>query len=197
MNGDDDFDVDEFNGPNQEEVQAIGARVIRDLQASRVCFYPGQQGNAPDFEDFIGALPLIGDCNALVYSEPRLTKVEVWQRVDRHRRNIQIPIPGLGFITEIEMVNTGAIPGMDRHTLFGQPVTEWISPDDGHRLAAPFPPPHDDRFWGEYCRLTISDRTVHLLHIGISGDAAWAYFFQPHGIQPARIIANPPYQGNL
>jgi len=83
---------------------------------------------------------------------------------------------------------------MDRHTLFGQPVTEWISPDDGHRLAAPFPPPHADRFWGEYCRLTISDRRVHLLHIGIGGDAAWAYFVQPHGIQPARIIANPPWE---
>lgn len=192
MNGD-DIEPHELDGPGMDEILATWAQVIHVLQGSRVCFYPGPQGDAADFEDFIHALPLIGDCDALVYSEPRLTRVEVWQQVNWHRLNLQIPIER-GCITNIEMVDTGNLPMADRQGLFRQPVTEWVSPHNGHPLANPVPPPPDDRFWGDYCRVTISDaRTVHVLHIGLGGHDPWTYFFEPHGIRPARTIANSPW----
>lgn len=190
MNGD-DINPHELDGPGVDEVLTIWAQVIGDLQRSRVCFYPGPQGETPDFEDFIRALPLIGTCDSLVYSEPRLTKVEAWQRVNWHRLNLQIPIPG-ACITNIEMVDTGNLPLADQQGLFGQPVAEWIAADDGHQLPNPVPPPPEDRLWGDYCHLTISDgRTVRVLHIGIGGEAAWAYFLEPRCIRPVRVIAKP------
>lgn len=194
MNGD-DTSPHEMNGPAQEEVQAIWSQVIRDLQDqnSRVCFYPGPQGNEPDFEDFIEALPLIGNCNWLVYSEPRLTKIEVFRRIDWHRKNLQFFIQGLGFVTEIEIVNTNILPCVDREGLFRQPpASEWVSPADGHLLAPPAWP-HEDRFWGEFCHLRVGNRKTHVLHIGIGGDAAWTCFLRSHAIHPVRIIANPPF----
>jgi hypothetical protein len=92
-----------------DNILATWARVIQELRGSRVCLYPGPQGDAPDFEDFIRAMPLIADCDGLVYSEPRFTKVEAWQRVNTHRLNLQIPTP-IGYITNIEMVDTGNLP---------------------------------------------------------------------------------------
>ena len=149
-----------------------------------MCFYPGRNCQAPEFEDFIGALPLIGDCTVLVYAEPRLTKAQSWDRVKGRKNHLQIPVPGVGLITEIEMVNTNNRPDVDREGLFGPPGIEWVP------LEAK---PDDDRFWGNYCSLTMADRTVHLLHIGIAGHAAWAHFLQPNDIRPARIISNSPF----
>jgi len=103
----DDFDMRDVDVQDRDEVLAIWAQLIQDLRAvHRVCFYPGQHGAAPDFEDFVGALPLIGSCDALVYSEPRLTKIQAWERVGLHRANLQFPIPNLGFATGIDLVQT-------------------------------------------------------------------------------------------
>ena len=184
MVGSDDIDV---SGPGEAEILATWARVIADLKASRVCFYLGRgRGRRPDFGDFTGALTLIGDCNALVFSEPLRTKIEVWRLVEEHRRNLQVPIPGVGFIFQINMVNTGDSPGVDRRGLFKEPAITWLPHDKA---------PDDTRFWGEYARLGIyrgqEERQVHLLHLGLGGLAAWLWFFQPNGIQPARIIGTP------
>jgi len=189
----DDFDMRDVDVQDRDEVLAIWAQLIQDLRAvHRVCFYPGQHGAAPDFEDFVGALPLIGSCDALVYSEPRLTKIQAWERVGLHRANLQFPIPNLGFATGIDLVQTGDLLGVDRKGLFGQPpAMEWVSPEDGHLLASPSTP--DDRFWGQYCRLTAGNRIVQVLQIGVGGNYAWDYFFRPHDIHPVRIIASPPW----
>lgn len=179
MNDDHDFDMkDLYDDPPW-------AQVIRDLQASRVCFYPGRQANAPDFDDFIGALPHIGNCDALVYAEPRLTMLQVRQQVERHRGNPQIRVAEMGFITNIEIVTPIDMPDEDHRALFGQLGTGWVPPEAK---------PQGDRFWGLYSRLTLASRTIHLLHIGLAGHAAWAHFLQHHGIPIATVIANPPYQ---
>ncbi len=166
--------------PSRGTIRAVWKDVIRTLKKSKVCFYPGRNSQAAEFADFVGALPLIGNCDALVYAVPWLTKREVRQRVEVHRSN---PNSGISF----EMLDTGDMPVVDRQELFGQMGTEWVPP-----AATPATPP-DDRFWGLYCCLTIANRTVHVLHIGIAGDAAWAYFLQPNSIQPARIIATRPW----
>ena len=197
MNGD-DFEAHELDGPGMDDILATWAHVIQELRGSRVCLYPGPQGDAPDFEDFIRALPLIGNCDALVYCEPTLTRVEARQRVNTHRLNLQIPTP-IGYITNIEMVDTGDLPLADQQGLFSQPVTEWVAADDGRPLANPAPPPPpENRLWGDYCRVTIDDgraaRVVGVLHLGVGGAAVWTCFLQPRGIQPARVIVNPQWR---
>ena len=166
----------------EAEIKAMWKKLICDFQAYRVCFYPGRQGQAPGFQSIADALPLIGNCNALVYSEFNRTGHEVYAEVNERRANLQFGIPGMGCVTSIEILN-GEEAVVDQEVLFGHPAIDWIPTEAT---------PREDRFWGLYSIWTISGRVVHVLHIGIAGDAAWAYFLQPHAIQPARIIANPP-----
>ena len=186
MDNEDDFDVKDAY-KSASEIRKDWIKLIRNIHVSRVCFYPGRQGQAPDFQTITQALPMIGDCNALVYSEPNRTKREVYAEVREHHDNPQFGIAGMGFVTSIEIIN-GEETTVDREVLFGHPAIDWIPPETT---------PPEDRFWGLYSRWRISRRVVKVLHIGIAGDAAWTYFLQPHGIKPARIIANPPYQGDL
>jgi len=183
---DDEINPHELLDPTEEEILAIWAQVIEDIRQSKVCFYAGRfPGQKPALEDFTGALPLIGDCNTIVYAEPRRSKIEVWNSVNQDRLNLQVPIDGFGFITGLEMKNTGSLPGVDSQGLFRDPGIEWVPP--GVR-------PDASRFWGVYADLTIEvgreQKHVRLLHIGIGGLAAILYFFQPHHIIPARIIGS-------
>ncbi|MGO8838432.1 MAG: hypothetical protein ACLQAH_01225 [Limisphaerales bacterium] len=185
--GDEEEDVDivkDVDDPAGAEILAIWAQVIEDIRQSKVCFYPGQvPGQNPALDGYTGALPLIGDCSTLVYAEPRRSKIGVWNSVNQDRLNLQVPIDGLGFITSLEMKNTGKSPGADFRGLFRDPGIEWELPEAK-------PPPN--RFWGEYAELTIEvgreQKHVRLLHIGVGGLAAVLYFFQPHQIVPARVI---------
>lgn len=127
---------------------------------------------------------MIGDCDTLVYAEPQFSGVQAWERIKWHKDNLQFFIPELGFVTDIEIVTPPNLPEAAHRMLFGQPSPEWI-PTEAR--------PSEERFWVLYSRWTVADRVVHLLVIGITGDAAWAYSLQPHGIQPARIIASPPW----
>ncbi len=194
MSMDDEIGMKELDGPSGDEVRAIWTALIRELQIGSVCFYPGPQGDALDFQDFTYALPHIGRCGALVYSAPHLTKHDARNQVKWNKDNLMFDVPGLGTVIDIEMLDTGDMPVVDREMLFQQPpATEWISPANGQPLPAPTPP-DEARLWGDYCRVKVGGRLLHMLHIGIGGGAAWAWFLRPHAIHPARIIANPPYQ---
>ncbi len=168
--------------------------IIRTLRASkiRVCFYPGAQDNGSGFGDFVCALAHIGTCNALVFCEPRLTLAQVRQQVDQYRTGAPIPVPRVGVISDIEILTPADMPRDDHRTLFGQLGTEWFPAAEQ---------PADDRYWGLYSTLTLGSREIHLLHVGLAGNAAWAELLQYNRIRPVRIIiaspdrivANPPY----
>jgi hypothetical protein len=179
MNGD---DIDW-----KDLVDYAWSQVIADTKARKVCLYPGPDGDTTDFEDFVECLPMIGGCDTLVYAEPRLGRIQAWERIKWHKDNLQFLIHGLGFVTDIEMVTPPDLPEPAHRALFGQPGPEWI-PAEAQ--------PPDDRFWMLYSRWTIGERKVHLLVIGLTGNAAWVYFLQSHGIQPVRIIASPPWGPN-
>ncbi len=164
--------------------QLVGPSVIETVRDNRPCWYVGRgRGRKPDLEDFTHALPFIGDCGALVFSEPRRSRVAVRKAVDWHRRNLKIPVTGFGFITKLVVEE-----GTEYRELFVEPATIWIPPEAK---------PAESKFWAEYALLTIElhqergERRVHLLHIGISGLAAALYFFEPHSIEPSRIIGTP------
>jgi len=153
-----------------------------DIQGSKVCFYPGRNCQAPDFEDFVAVLPLIGDCSTLVYAEPRLKEGEVREQVQRYEHTLPIVVPALGTITKITWWPHFDMPRVGDPPILGPLSAAWF-PAEAE--------PKSDKLWALYHHLTITDRTVHLLHIGLGGHAAWSYFLQHNGIQPARIIANP------
>ncbi len=159
---------------DEEDVKVVG---MPFPSRQRICFYPGPNpGAPPDFEDFLGALDHLGDCDTLIYSEVKRTKVETQQMVDWHRRNLQIQTQ-LGFINEIEMYEP---PELRLNFFFNKTETEWIGTMPG-----------EDRLWADYALLRIGPRYIHLLHLGIGGLAAWLWFFQPHGLKVARLVTNP------
>jgi hypothetical protein len=175
------------DGANWKDV--VGPTVIEAIRDSRPCWYVGRgRGRKPDLEDFTHALPLVGDCGALIFSEPRRSRAAVVKAVDWHRQNLHIPIPGLGLVFQLDMKNDGDLSELLREVLFTEPKTEWIPAENK---------PHETRLWGEYAKLGIyvypdrEERHVHLLHIGLGGLAAWMWFFETHRIRPSKIIGNP------
>lgn len=194
MSMDDEIGIKgELDGPTGDEVRAIWAQLVLDFRAAKVCFCPSPQDDEADYDDFTCALSHVGDCNALVYSAPRLAKAEAREQVQRHRDDLEFHIHPLRSVTGIEIVDTGNFPCVDREVLFRQPPkTEWVSPVNGQPLPA-LAPPDEGRLWGDYCRVKVGSRVIHVLHIGLGGDAVGNWFFLPHGIHPARIIANPPH----
>lgn len=181
MNVDDNDDGKGFDDAND----LIPTPPIEEIKASRVCFYLGRwHGRRPKLDDFVEAVPFLEDCNTLIFAEPRRSRVKVRERVDWHKANLSIPIPG-GFICEIDTESTGDAPGVDYRHLFVPPAIKCV-PTEAM--------PVESRFWLERARFTLEmnqgNRDVNLYHIGIGGLAAWVYFFQPHGIKPVRIIGS-------
>jgi hypothetical protein len=127
MDNEDDFDLKDLY-KSAREIREDWIKLIRNIHVSRVCFYPGRQGQAPDFQTITQALPMIGDCNALVYSEPNRTKREVHDEVKTHHYNLQFAIPGMGYVTNIEIQCFEEID-VDGEVLFGRSAPDWIPPE--------------------------------------------------------------------
>jgi hypothetical protein len=161
-------------------------QVIADIQASRVCFYPGRQGNARDFMDFRGALTLIGDCDTLVFASPRHSKIKISEQAAALMASIPFSITDLGEVTEMTITDTE--DDLDCLYLGGESRVEWIPSGAA---------PHANRFWGHHARLVIKSahgrRKIQVLHIGMGGNAAWACFLKSKGIPVERVITSPPF----
>lgn len=180
--------VKDLSSRTPEEVLKCWAKVIKQLRASQVCYCPGRDhGREPEFETFLGALPLLVNCDALVYAEPRRSKDEALGNMRCFEQQIPIPIEG-GCVTGVTWIDTiplEAAPGLDRQGLFKVPATPWLPPGEQ---------PAEDRFWGDCAELELEmaterkQRHVKLLQIGVGGLAAALYFFEPRRIKVAKII---------
>ena len=187
-NDDDDEITESMKGCNKADGEARirqTKELIDRLKKSRVCLYPGEiLGQRTGIADFTGCLHFLGDCDCLIFCETQHNKDYVRVLVPNQRgwsngnESIRITKVNPERIHASDLVNDA--------TLFPKSDVEWMPPETR---------PQPDRFWGHYSTLGLDIRGVrrelHLLHLGIGGQAVWLHFLQPHGIKVARIIANP------
>lgn len=154
--------------------------IIELLRCQSVCFYPGPAvpPHPDDITDFLGCLPYVGKCTALIFCAPHLKKSDM--------RN---------YIQKVAIGETSLNPDLDECVGI-EPGFELIWRDEllflPARVADTSSQP-SDQFWAHFCILKISGRGMKLLllHLGMTGDQAQKFFLEPHGIQPICTVANP------
>jgi hypothetical protein len=162
--------------------ELMGPALIDELREKKVCLYLGRnQGRAPELEDFLGAVQLLGDCDTLCFAEPSRSQQEVIDRLNSYRGNPEIPIQG-GSITDLHIEENWVYPFR-----YYDSEWEWL-PSEAR--------PDENRFWAVTAWFTIvrrgqPNRKVLLVHIGIGGPAALLCFVHPNNIKVTRIIGTP------
>jgi hypothetical protein len=165
------------------------------LSCEKICLFPGtiKRRLGEGIVDFVDCLPWLGNCGVLIFCELNRNLPEIRQHVEHQlctehegikavgRYSVETPIPEIP-ATEPQK--------SDRDLLFprcAESPPDWL-PD--------YAKPPMDRFWGLWSVLEIEipgreQKTLHLLHLGIGGQAVWLHFLTPHALKVTRIIVEP------
>lgn len=196
MNGDDDDEEawKDVPPPPPEILESTMLGIIEMLRRRRVCFCPelGVPGGPGDLADFYQCLPFLGDCDALIFCCPGHDKE--WAQARIHHFIYNGDFDHIFDRQGCVGTGQGEIWIQKPELLFPQKSQELLVVCAEPNVQPQLTRPPDSQFWAHFAILSMIGREekLHLLHLGLSGDNAWLYFLQPHGIQVARAIANPP-----
>jgi hypothetical protein len=167
--------------------------LLEVLLGKKICLFPGikDQRLGEDSVDFTDYLPLLGGCGVLIFCELNRTRTEIKEHVAQ-----QVGREHGGVQTRMYTPADLDFPLPETDQLFPECMNaplDWV-PDDAK--------PPMDQFWALWSIFGIGipgceQKTLHLLHLGIGGEAAWLYFLQPHNIRVARVIMNSPHREML
>jgi hypothetical protein len=193
MNGDDDDAKGRDLNTPVEILAATTLGCIEALRRKRVCLFPGPHRPllGGDISDFGHCLPLLEDCNALIFCAPHQDKQTAVNTLQHY-------LGGGDHRVAFDADECAGIHSpliWDDNLLFprkGENLLVVPPRPNGQTLASK---PPDKRFWAHYVILSIVGRAekLHLLQLGLRGEDAWPYFLGPNGIQVARVIADPAW----